>query len=410
MGNGKSKGIPQHNPNAQHNNGNSNNSNNSSNNNNGAHNVDGMIFSSDEKGVTFDDFEILKLIGKGRCIFITIQSSVINHHVGNFAKVLQVRKKDSGKIYAMKVLNKKKLEQSDQLEHIKTERTVLQYVYHPFLVRLLYAFQTPEKLFMVMDFVNGGELFFHLKKDRRFPEHRVKFYSAELLLALSHLHEQNVVFRDLKPENVLMDKDGNIMLTDFGLAKFLSRTDRTHTFCGTPEYLAPEVLLQKGHGKPVDWWSYGTLIFEMLVGIPPFYSENVQEMYDKILNSDLILPEQLMSTEAMDLLTRLLERDPKKRLGSGPTEWQEIKNHPFFDGIDWEQLYNKSIKPPFIPNVKGELDTSFFDEEFTRQNPNDSDDEDYHMEVGSSVQKEFEGFTYEGDSHLDKIDKIIEED
>jgi serine/threonine protein kinase len=158
---------------------------------------------------------------------------------GNFAKVLQVRKKDNGKIYAMKVLNKKKLEQSDQLEHVKTERTVLQYVAHPFLVRLLYAFQDPEKLYMVMDFINGGELFFHLKKERRFPEHRVKFYSAQLLLALSHLHEQNVVFRDLKPENILMDKDGYIMLTDFGLAKFMNHADRTHTFCGTPEYLAP---------------------------------------------------------------------------------------------------------------------------------------------------------------------------
>lgn len=158
--------------------------------------------------------------------------------LGNFAKVLQVKKKDNGKIYAMKVLKKKKLEQSDQLEHIKTERTVLQYVAHPFLVRLLYAFQDPEKLYMVMEFVNGGELFFHLKKERRFPELRVKFYAAQLLLALSHLHDQNVVFRDLKPENVLMDKDGNIMLTDFGLAKFM-RAERTHTFCGTPEYLAP---------------------------------------------------------------------------------------------------------------------------------------------------------------------------
>jgi len=391
MGQKNGKGIPTENPNAPHNH-----SQMTGDNPFNPQNNIGMLYNHDENGarVSFDDFDILKLVGKG-----------------NFAKVLQVRKKDTGKIYAMKVLNKKKLEQSDQLEHIKTERTVLQYVAHPFLVRLLYAFQDPEKLYMVMEFVNGGELFFHLKKERRFAEHRVKFYSAQLLLALSHLHEQNVVFRDLKPENVLMDKDGNIMLTDFGLAKFMS-AERTHTFCGTPEYLAPEVLLQKGHGKPVDWWSYGTLIFEMLVGIPPFYSENVHEMYDKILYSDLVLPEQLMSPEAVDLLARLLERDPKRRLGSGPTEWQEIKSHPFFESIDWDALYNKKLTAPFKPKVKDELDTSFFDEEFTKQNPLDSFDEDDHggSYLGESVQKEFEGFTYEGESKLENVDRIIEDD
>jgi serine/threonine protein kinase len=380
MGQKNTKGIPQENPNAPLN-----------------HTHNDMIYNIDGNGqrVCFEDFTVLRLVGKG-----------------NFAKVLQVRKKDNGKIYAMKVLNKKKLEQSDQLEHVKTERTVLQYVAHPFLVRLLYAFQDPEKLYMVMDFINGGELFFHLKKERRFPEHRVKFYSAQLLLALSHLHEQNVVFRDLKPENILMDKDGYIMLTDFGLAKFMNHADRTHTFCGTPEYLAPEVLLQKGHGKPVDWWSYGTLIFEMLVGIPPFYSENVQEMYDKILNSDLVLPEQFLSTESMDLLARLLERDPKKRLGSGPNGWLDIKNHPFFDGLDWDALYHKRIPAPFKPKVRDDMDVSYFDEEFTKQNPFESYDESQNGSsfLGESVQREFEGFTYEGESNLDKGDKIIEDD
>lgn len=151
---------------------------------------------------------------------------------------LSNRKKDTQKVYAIKILNKKRLEESDQLEHIKTERAVLQYVEHPFIVRLVYAFQTTEKLYMVMDFINGGELFFHLKKLKRFPEDLVKLYAAELFLSLDHLHRHNVVFRDLKPENVLMDRDGHVMLTDFGLAKFLSNQDRTHTFCGTPEYLA----------------------------------------------------------------------------------------------------------------------------------------------------------------------------
>ncbi len=170
--------------------------------------------------------------------------------------------------------------------------------------------------------------------------------------------------------------------------------------------------MQKGHGKPVDWWSYGTLIFEMLVGIPPFYSENVQEMYDKILNSDLVLPEQFMSTETMDLLARLLERDPKKRLGSGPTGWLEIKNHPFFDGLDWDALYHKRIPAPFKPKVRDDMDISYFDEEFTKQNPFESYDESQNGSsfLGESVQREFEGFTYEGESNLDKGDKIIEDD
>jgi serum/glucocorticoid-regulated kinase 2 len=185
-----------------------------------------------------------------------------------------------------------------------------------------------------------------------------------------------------------MDRFGHIMLTDFGLAKFLSNQERTHTFCGTPEYLAPEVLLQKGHGKPVDWWSYGTLIYEMLVGIPPFYSDNVQDMYDKILHSDLLLSDQLMSPEVQDLLIRLLERDPKKRLGSGPQGSKAIRNHPFFAGIN------------------SDTDTSYFDEEFTRQAPVDSVVESGFL--GASVQKEFEGFTFtDKDSHLNGDDRIM---
>lgn len=165
-------------------------------------------------------------------------------------------------------MNKNRLKQEKQLSHTKTEREILEHIAHPFLVKLIYAFQTKEKLYMVMDFVNGGELFFHLRKDKRFSEERAKFYAAELFLALEHLHKHNIVYRDLKPENILMDAEGHIKLTDFGLAKVLTNhDDRTHTFCGTPEYLAPEVLLQKGHGKPVDWWSFGTTVYEMIVGI-----------------------------------------------------------------------------------------------------------------------------------------------
>lgn len=345
---------------------------------------DNMIYSRDNKTVVnLDDFDLLKVVGKG-----------------NFAKVLQVRKKDTGKIYAMKILNKVKLAESDQVEHIKTERAVLQYVEHPFLVKLHFAFQNKEKLYMVMDFVNGGELFFHLKREKRFSEPRVKLYAAELFLALDHIHKHNVVYRDLKPENVLMDREGHVLLTDFGLAKILSNQDRTHTFCGTPEYLAPEVLLQQGHGKPVDWWSYGTLIYEMLIGIPPFYSENTQEMYDMILHSELLLPDQLLSKEVQDLLIRLLARDPRKRLGSGERGSDEIKFHPWFADINWEDVYNRKVKPQFVPIVKADTDTAYFDDEFTRLAPVDSSVNDAVGVLGESMQKEFEGFTYNGEEGL----------
>lgn len=357
----------------------------------GGEDGDQMIFSRDDNKATvrLEDFELLRVIGRG-----------------NFAKVLQVRKIDSGKIYAMKILNKTKLAESDQVEHIKTERAVMQYVEHPFLVNLVFAFQTREKLYMVMEFVNGGELFFHLKREKRFSEARVKFYAAELFLALDHIHKHNVVYRDLKPENILMDRDGHVLLTDFGLAKILSSHDRTTTFCGTPEYLAPEVLLQQGHGKPVDWWSYGTLLYEMLIGIPPFYSENVQEMYDMILHADLVLPDRFITAEAQDLLARLLERNPKKRLGSSSERGSdEIKFHPFFKDVNWDEIYNRRAQPPFVPSVKDDMDVSYFDEEFTNQAPEDSFHETSML--GESVQREFEGFTYEAKGKLASAETLL---
>lgn len=350
-----------------------------------------------------DDFVLLKVLGKG-----------------NFAKVMQVQKKDTGKIYAMKILNKEQLKMRDQIEHTITERRLLATMEHPFLVRLIYAFQTSDKLYMIMNFVNGGELFFHLKRARKFKEDRARFYAAEICLALQHLHTHEYIYRDLKPENILMTKDGHVCLTDFGLAKELynGRT-HTHTFCGTPEYLAPEIVLNQGHGKPVDWWSFGTLLYEMLVGIPPFYSENVQEMYDMILHSDLYLPD-FVSVEAGDLLARLLERDPSKRLGSGPRGVDEIKFHPFFlkaipdSGLKlnlaptvspqkmirplpswvqwWDDVYHKRLDVPFVPKLNGDADTHYFDEEFLRQPAVDSVPE--VSKLDESVENAFKGFTF----------------
>ena len=205
-----------------------------------------------------DDFTILKVLGKGA-----------------FGKVMLAKANDTQTIYAMKALNKQTLIERNEITHTKTERKALEDTHHPFLVHLRFAFQTPTKLYLVMDYCNGGELFYHLKTAGRFAEPRARLYAAEITSALHHLHTLKIIYRDLKPENVLLDFEGHVRITDFGLAKdAMELSDKTHTFCGTPDYLAPEIISQKGHGRAVDWWSLGTMIYEMLGGLPPFYSDN----------------------------------------------------------------------------------------------------------------------------------------
>eukprot|EP01115_Flamella_aegyptia_P005059 TRINITY_DN2149_c0_g1_i2.p1 TRINITY_DN2149_c0_g1~~TRINITY_DN2149_c0_g1_i2.p1 ORF type:complete len:309 (+),score=81.45 TRINITY_DN2149_c0_g1_i2:500-1426(+) len=303
-----------------------------------------------------------------------------------------VRKKDDGCVFAMKVLKKEAIIARKQVAHTKAEKSILQKIYHPFIVKLNYAFQTDEKLYMILDYVNGGELFFHLKKEGKFSEDRVRIYSAEISLALEHLHSLDIVYRDLKPENILLDNEGHICITDFGLSKEISQEEGTHTFCGTPEYLAPEVLKGKGHNCAVDWWSLGTLIYEMLTGLPPFYSQNINIMYQKILNGELRFPSYI-SAEAKDLLEGLLDRDPASRLGS---DMEVIKNHPFFAGIDWDKLYDKEVEPPFKPEVTSHDDTSQIDPIFTSEKAVDSVVDSNALSNAGEVG--FDGFTFVGDS------------
>jgi hypothetical protein len=309
--------------------------------------------SKPKRKINLDSFHIIKVIGKG-----------------SFGKVFLVREKSTNIPYALKVLKKEYIIKKNQVEHTLTERSVLGLIHHPFIVGLNMAFQTSDKLFFVLDYCSGGELFFHLGKIGRFSEERAKFYAAQIILALEYVHSLDIIYRDLKPENVLLDASGNVRLTDFGLSKegVSNHSTGAFSFCGTPEYIAPEVLLRQGHGRAVDWWSLGALLYEMISGLPPFYSRNRETMFEKIMKADLAFP-PFMSETAKDLLSKFLIRDPKLRLGSGERDAIEVKEHTFFKDIDWDGLYHGRVVAPWTPAVVGSVDTSQFDQEFTSMNP-----------------------------------------
>jgi len=297
----------------------------------------------------------------------------------------------------MKVLRKDMIIKENMVSHTKSEKQILQDIDHPFIVGLHYAFQTDEKLYLVLDFLSGGELFFHLKEETKFDVERAKFYTAQIVLAIEHLHKHDIIYRDLKPENVVLNREGHVCLTDFGLAKtHISNATPTYTFCGTPEYLAPEILKGQGHAKAVDWWSLGVLLYEMLVGLPPFYSENINEMYELILKAPLKFP-NFVPADAQSLLRGLLEREEFKRLGAGFTDAQEIKVHPFFSNIDWDQMLRMELKPPFVPQIK-EDDTKYFDTEFTQERAIDSFAEVAQDEEGAN----FDEFDFDGHGKMVK--------
>ena len=329
-----------------------------------------------------DDFTVIRVLGKGA-----------------FGKVMLVRCKEDGAIYAMKALSKAQLLERNEVTHTKTERKALESTHHPYLVHLKFAFQSPHKLYLVMDYCNGGELFFHLKTAGRFDEARSRLYAAQICSALHHLHMAGIVYRDLKPENVLLDHEGHVRITDFGLAKdSMDLTDKTHTFCGTPDYLAPEIIKGSGHGRGVDWWSLGTMIYEMLGGLPPFYSENFNIMYERILHAPLeFRPPECFKAPAMDLIQGMLQKDPAARLGSSEADGADIKKHEWFAPIDWVKLDKREIAPTFKPSVKGETDTSNFDEEFTSS----AIESVAPTTALAGKGDEFEGFTYVGKGALD---------
>jgi len=327
----------------------------------------------DDDKPCLDDFQLLKVIGKG-----------------SYGKVMLVKSAKSGdQIFAMKMLRKDNVVKRNQVEHTKAERNVLETATHPFIVQLMYAFQTPKKLYFVLEFCSGGELFFHLSRAGRFSEGRCRFYSAEILLAIGYLHSLNIIYRDLKPENVLLDSDGHAKLTDFGLSKEgIEDNFSAKSMCGTPEYLAPEILDKRGHGKAVDWYSLGALTYEMLTGLPPFYTRDREKLFDRIRRGELTYP-SYVTPVAKSLLVAMLNRDQNVRLGGGAGDGAEVQAHPFFHGIDFNQLLLKRIQPPFKP-ATGPGDCKYVDKEFLDMPVANS-------EVGGNNLHDvahFQGFTY----------------
>lgn len=334
------------------------------------------------EGVTLrqDDFEILSLIGQG-----------------GYGKVFQVRKltgRDTGQIFAMKVLKKAAIvRNAKDTAHTRAERNILELVRSPFLVNLQYAFQTNGKLYLILEYLSGGELFNLLEKQGIFTEDPARFYLTEICLALEHLHLLGIIYRDLKPENILLDAEGHIKLTDFGLCKEAVVDDRqTNTFCGTIEYMAPEILLRSGHGRAVDWWSFGALMFDMLTGAPPFTDSDRKRTMDKIIRGKLAIP-RYISIEASDLLRKLLRKSPRRRLGSSAGDGaREVQRHRFFRTINWLEAGERRLMPPYKPPVSGDEDVSQFDTKFTNEPPIDTPVDNFIQ--GSAEADMFKGFTY----------------
>jgi serine/threonine protein kinase len=312
--------------------------------------------------VGLDDFELIRVLGRGA-----------------FGKVFLVRRVETTDVYAMKVLKKSEIKKRGQTEHTKTERRVMGGAEHPFLVHLRFAFQTSDNLFFVTDYCSGGELFFHLRRLKVFPEATVRFYSAEIYLGLAHLHEQKIVYRDLKPENVLLDAQGHVRIADFGLAKdrLVDGEHGATTFCGTPDYLSPELIqarqLGGGVGYSVDWWGLGVMMYEMFTSWSPFYDRNIKSMLQKILVAPLTWPKTdkiVVSDTAKDIIKGLLTRDATTRLGANG-QHQEIRAHPFFADIDFEALLRKEVTSPLHADLQSPEQSAFVERDASKDRKED---------------------------------------
>jgi len=354
--------------------------------------IDVVKFKSDnsdknDRKLTVEDFEIRRVLG-----------------TGGFGKVFQVSKTigdQKGKIYAMKVLKKAVLVRNKETKeidreinvHAKMERDVLMSVRHPFIVDLKYAFQAGNKVYLIMEYLAGGELFMQLQKERMLMEDTAIFYLSQVLLAIEHLHLIGIIYRDLKPENIMLDRAGHVKLTDFGCVKESASDEINYTFCGTMEYMAPEILNRSGrHGKEVDWWSFGILAHDMLTGSPPFTGTNRKTITERVIKSKLQLKKYL-TPNAKDILKKLLSKQVESRLGFGEKDSLAVKGHKFFTGVDWDLVLARKTKPPFLPLLRSEDDFSNFDDEFTSKPAIDSPAGPIPSQ---SVDDVFLGFSYDG--------------
>ncbi|KAI3115286.1 hypothetical protein CBS147333_1683 [Penicillium roqueforti] len=329
--------------------------------------------------IGLDHFNFLAVLGKG-----------------NFGKVMLAETKSSRKLYAIKVLKKEFIIENDEVESTKSEKRVFLIANkerHPFLLNLHACFQTETRVYFVMEYISGGDLMLHIQRGQ-FGLKRAQFYAAEVCLALKYFHENGVIYRDLKLDNILLTMDGHIKIADYGLCKEnMWYGGTTSTFCGTPEFMGPEILLDKKYGRAVDWWAFGVLIYQMLLQQSPFRGEDEDEIYDAILADEPLYPIH-MPRDSVSILQKLLTREPELRLGSGPTDAQEVMSHAFFRNINWDDIYHKRVPPPFIPTISSPTDTSNFDQEFTSVTPVLTP---VQSVLSQAMQEEFRGFSYTAD-------------
>ncbi|XP_028843985.1 protein kinase C epsilon type [Denticeps clupeoides] len=343
--------------------------------------ANGEIKTLQSKRMNLEHFIFIKVLGKG-----------------SFGKVMLAELRGTDEVYAVKVLKKDVILQDDDVDCTLTEKRILALARrHPYLTQLFCCFQTKDRLFFVMEYVNGGDLMFQIQRSRKFDEARSRFYAAEVTSALMFLHQNGVIYRDLKLDNILLDAEGHCKLADFGMCKEgILNGVTTTTFCGTPDYIAPEILQELEYGPSVDWWALGVLMYEMMAGQPPFEADNEDDLFESILHDDVLYPVWL-SKEAVSILKAFMTKSPSKRLGCVMSQGLEeaIKVHPFFKEIDWVLLEQRKIKPPFKPRIKTKRDVNNFDQDFTREDPVLTPVDD--TIIKQINQDEFKGFSYFGE-------------